>query len=227
MLMLSTEYWKLYLGTVTKFVLSSFPPLMRRHLAECVCVCVSELILTGVFFLPIQTHWQLKMASLSCAMSLCFFNNQATVWQEPCCLASRKGLTSQNTPKCMCVCVCVHVCSPTDSTLCILVDGETDMTLSYFLSGRISPPQPKGSWTLSFFLRVKLEQCIKTATVYTLNNAAVSLAFLPSCFQLFLSINEAPNERWRHCVVQCEQLELNLNLQLNCVFCSNVATIPK
>ena len=149
------------------------------------------------------------MASFSCAVSLT--TRQQFGIKPPSSQPQRA-----HEPKHSQMCVCVFACM-SDSTLCILADGETDMTLSYFLSGRISSGLSSAKAEPSSFFSSVLT-CREPRIILLIMQLSVSP--LPSCFTLFSSINEAPHQRWK-------QSELNLKLQLSCVFCGSVATIPK
>ena len=163
---------------------------------------------------------------------------------------------------CVCVCVCAQ-----PYWRYILVDGETDVTLSYFHSGRISSPRLRsalspssvlscgrvwenlGSYTqhcscrppslplsppsLPLSLSPSLPLSLSPSLPLSLSpslplslSPSLPLSLSPS-LPLSRCINEAPNERWRPCVVQREQSEPILNLMLDCVFCSSVATNPR
>lgn len=93
-----------------------------------------------VFFTPIWACWQSRWCPFFSHHLL--FLNQATVWQEPTIWpASIRGLEAMN----VLLSVCVHVCSPSDGTLYILVDGETGMIFSEEFP----------------FFSIKLSTCIK------------------------------------------------------------------
>lgn len=136
-----------------------------------------------VFFCPFIPADTLRWC-LFFSVRRCFFNNQATVWQEP---AVKKALEAKMLTN-MPLCVCVPVCSPTDRTLYILLKGETDMTLSCLCTGRISSPQPKDCCTQVVDVR-------KTTSDYSLCSCVSH--FPPLVSPWFFSINEAPNEQPR------------------------------
>lgn len=107
------------------------------------CVFVWKLILTRHTQAPLFTHRQLKDLFLFLRVAVSLTARQQFGENPP--SSQPQSTQKPKTLPNVCVCVCVFDCS----TLCILVDGETDMTLSYFLSGGISSPRPKESWAVS------------------------------------------------------------------------------
>lgn len=132
------------------------------------------------------------MASFSCAVSL---TTRQQFGMKPPSSQPQRPHEPKHSQMCVCVCVrlslCVFVCM-SDSTLCILADGETDMTLSYFLSGRISSGLPSAKAQPSSFFYSVLT-CREPRIILLIMQLSVSPR--PSCFTLFSSINEAPHQR--------------------------------